>query len=52
VEAEVLEQAYDQVDYVSCHAYYEELNGDLAVPPPVSWPMLRLSAESPRGIRT
>ncbi len=28
-EAEVLEQAYDQVDYVSCHAYYEELDGDL-----------------------
>ena len=28
-EAEVLEQAYDQVDYISCHAYYEELDGDL-----------------------
>jgi alpha-L-arabinofuranosidase len=29
-EAEVLEQAYDQVDYVSCHAYDEELDGDHA----------------------
>ncbi len=27
-EAEVLEHAYDLVDYVSCHAYYEELDGD------------------------
>ena len=25
----VLEQAYDAVDYISCHAYYEELDGDL-----------------------
>ena len=28
-EAEVLELSYDQVDYISAHAYYEELNGDL-----------------------
>ena len=28
-EATVLEQAYDAVDYISCHAYYEELDGDL-----------------------
>jgi alpha-L-arabinofuranosidase len=28
-ETTVLEQAYDLVDYVSCHAYYEELDGDL-----------------------
>ena len=28
-EAEVLELAYDQVDYISAHAYYEELDGDL-----------------------
>ncbi|MBC9730067.1 alpha-N-arabinofuranosidase [Streptomyces sp. TRM68367] len=28
-EATVLEEAYDQVDYISCHAYYEELDGDL-----------------------
>ena len=28
-EATVLEEAYDQVDYVSLHAYYEPLNGDL-----------------------
>ena len=25
----MLEHAYDVVDYVSCHAYYEELDGDL-----------------------
>ncbi len=24
----VLEEAYDEVDYISCHAYYEPLNGD------------------------
>lgn len=29
-EAEVLEQTYDVVDYISCHAYYEERDGDLA----------------------
>ncbi|GAA4958831.1 alpha-N-arabinofuranosidase [Streptomonospora halophila] len=29
-EAEVLEQAYDYVDYISLHAYYEEHDGDLA----------------------
>ncbi|MBV1856729.1 arabinosylfuranosidase ArfA [Catellatospora tritici] len=29
-EATVLEHAYDLVDYVSCHAYYQEQNGDLA----------------------
>ncbi|GHJ47669.1 alpha-N-arabinofuranosidase [Catellatospora sp. TT07R-123] len=29
-EATVLEHAYDLVDYVSCHAYYQEKNGDLA----------------------
>ncbi|MEV0618680.1 alpha-N-arabinofuranosidase [Nonomuraea sp. NPDC050404] len=28
-EAEVLEESYDQVDYISCHAYYEERDGDL-----------------------
>jgi alpha-N-arabinofuranosidase len=28
-EATVLEHAYDQVDYISCHAYYEEADGDL-----------------------
>jgi alpha-N-arabinofuranosidase len=28
-EATVLEHAYDVVDYVSCHAYYEDLDGDL-----------------------
>ncbi|MGW5666311.1 arabinosylfuranosidase ArfA [Streptomyces sp. NPDC003758] len=28
-EATVLEEAYEQVDYISCHAYYEELDGDL-----------------------
>ncbi|MEE6258709.1 arabinosylfuranosidase ArfA [Plantactinospora sonchi] len=27
-EATVLEHAYDVVDYISCHAYYEELDGD------------------------
>ncbi|MQY14050.1 Intracellular exo-alpha-(1-_5)-L-arabinofuranosidase [Streptomyces sp. RB5] len=29
-EREVLEQAYDEVDYLSLHAYYEELDGDRA----------------------
>jgi alpha-N-arabinofuranosidase len=29
-EAEVLELAYDLVDYISAHAYYEPVNGDLA----------------------
>ena len=28
-EATVLELAYDQVDYISAHAYYEESDGDL-----------------------
>jgi alpha-N-arabinofuranosidase len=28
-EAEVLELAYDQVDYISAHAYYEPIDGDL-----------------------
>ncbi|GAA4970441.1 alpha-N-arabinofuranosidase [Actinoplanes utahensis] len=28
-ESTVLEHAYDLVDYVSCHAYYEEHDGDL-----------------------
>jgi alpha-N-arabinofuranosidase len=28
-EATVLELAYDQVDHISAHAYYEELDGDL-----------------------
>jgi len=28
-ETTLLEHAYDVVDYVSCHAYYEELDGDL-----------------------
>ena len=28
-EAEVLEQAYDAVDYISAHAYYEPVDGDL-----------------------
>ena len=29
-EATVLEHAYDEVDYISLHAYYEERDGDLA----------------------
>ena len=29
-ERTVLEHTYDDVDYISCHAYYEEKNGDLA----------------------
>lgn len=29
-EAEVLEQTYDHVDYISLHDYYEEHDGDLA----------------------
>jgi len=29
-ESTVLELAYDQVDYISAHAYYEEVDGDLA----------------------
>ncbi|TQL48806.1 alpha-N-arabinofuranosidase [Homoserinimonas aerilata] len=28
-ERTVLEHAYDDVDYISCHAYYEEKGGDL-----------------------
>lgn len=28
-ERAVLEHTYDDVDYISCHAYYEEKNGDL-----------------------
>jgi alpha-N-arabinofuranosidase len=28
-ERTVLEHGYDHVDYVSCHAYYQELDGDL-----------------------
>ncbi len=28
-ERTVLEHAYDDVDYISCHAYYEERDGDL-----------------------
>ncbi|MDG5806631.1 alpha-L-arabinofuranosidase C-terminal domain-containing protein [Streptomyces ossamyceticus] len=28
-ERTVLEHTYDHVDYVSCHAYYQELDGDL-----------------------
>lgn len=28
-ERTVLEHTYDDVDYISCHAYYEEKNGDL-----------------------
>ncbi len=28
-ERTVLEHAYDSVDYISCHAYYEEHNGDV-----------------------
>jgi alpha-N-arabinofuranosidase len=28
-EATVLEAAYDAVDYISCHAYYEPVDGDL-----------------------
>jgi alpha-N-arabinofuranosidase len=28
-ESTVLEHAYDQVDYVSCHAYYQEVDGDV-----------------------
>ena len=29
-ERVVLEHTYDAVDFISCHAYYEEKNGDLA----------------------
>ncbi|SCF48902.1 alpha-N-arabinofuranosidase [Micromonospora matsumotoense] len=29
-EAEVLETAYDAVDYISAHAYYEPVDGDMA----------------------
>jgi alpha-N-arabinofuranosidase len=29
-ERTVLEHAYDEVDYISCHVYYEEKDGDLA----------------------
>ena len=29
-ERTVLTHAYDEVDHVSCHAYYEEVDGDLA----------------------
>jgi alpha-N-arabinofuranosidase len=29
-EREVLELTYDQVDYISCHAYYDPHDGDLA----------------------
>ncbi len=29
-ERVVLEHTYDDVDYISCHAYYEEKDGDLA----------------------
>ncbi|GLY13913.1 alpha-N-arabinofuranosidase [Kineosporia rhizophila] len=29
-ESEVLEETYDAVDYISAHAYYEPLNGDVA----------------------
>jgi alpha-N-arabinofuranosidase len=28
-EATVLEEAYDQIDYISLHAYYEQADGDL-----------------------
>ena len=28
-EATVLEAAYDAIDFISCHAYYEELDGDV-----------------------
>ena len=28
-ERVVLEHSYDHVDYISCHAYYQERNGDL-----------------------
>ncbi|GAA3453813.1 arabinosylfuranosidase ArfA [Dactylosporangium matsuzakiense] len=28
-ESTVLEETYDLVDYISCHAYYEEYDGDL-----------------------
>jgi len=29
-EREVLEECYDLVDHISCHAYYEEIDGDVA----------------------
>ncbi|WP_129669714.1 alpha-N-arabinofuranosidase [Phytoactinopolyspora endophytica] len=29
-EAEVLDEAFDHVDYISCHAYYQEHDGDMA----------------------
>ena len=34
-ERVVLEQSYDYVDYISCHAYYQERNGDLGSLPRV-----------------
>ena len=30
-------QTYDDVDYISCHAYYEETDGDLAAFSPPRW---------------
>ena len=36
-EGEVLDEAYDQVDYISAHAYYEQLDGDLGC----FWPPVR-----------
>ncbi|PSL05227.1 alpha-N-arabinofuranosidase [Haloactinopolyspora alba] len=29
-EAEVLDEAFDLVDHISCHAYYQEFDGDLS----------------------
>ena len=29
-EHTVLQHTYDDVDYISCHAYYEEIDGDAA----------------------
>ncbi|NED98817.1 arabinosylfuranosidase ArfA [Phytoactinopolyspora halotolerans] len=29
-EADVLDEAFDYVDYISCHAYYQEHDGDMA----------------------
>src|SRR5215207_6405195 len=29
-ERTVLERAFDEIDYISCHAYYHELDGDVA----------------------
>jgi alpha-N-arabinofuranosidase len=36
-ERVVLEHSYDDVDFISCHAYYEERDGDEAASWPQPW---------------